>query len=83
MPCEDLSNLEEKDYNYKSYFNFITLLTVIVGNSDFILKEMGIPLSYVKRKGQIDVKHKGITFVGGIGVCVVVRLFLSGDYNLD
>ena len=64
MPCEDLSNLEEKDYNYKSYFNFITLLTVIVGNSDFILKEMGIPLSYVKRKGQIDVKHKGITFVG-------------------
>ena len=64
MDCPDLSLLTEEHEKYKYYYNFLALLAIILGNNDFILKEMGISLKYVKRKGKIDESHNGITFVG-------------------
>lgn len=64
MGCLDLSVMNEKDYEYRYYYNFLALLTIIIGTNEFILKETKIPLQYVKRKGQIAEDHNGIIFVG-------------------
>jgi hypothetical protein len=66
MACPDLDTMKKEDelYEFKSFSNFLAILTVIMGNYEFIINNLHIAIDSVEFKGQINRNHDGITFVG-------------------
>lgn len=70
MSCPDLDSMKTKKppYEFKSFYNFLAILTVIMGNYEFIIDNLHIAIDSVETRAQVNKKHDGITFVGKDGV---------------
>lgn len=69
MVCLNLDSMTSNEtWEFKSFYNFLAILTVIMGNYEFIIDNLHIAVNSVETRGKINYDHDGITFVGRDGI---------------